>query len=605
MAGTNHRNSRLTKKPKPVDKLQLNTSLANETSEECATDDCTNETLSETPANATGGFILSEPTIDASIPECPDSVIISISGGEADLPTSNQYNDNGDSNRDGDIEVIDSSPQVDLFPVNHRDGFAIIEEYFEQSVNHLELSNAAESLEEITITTAEPFQEDDAQSTSRLLTSGALISSQYPLGTDINALSSEDSNMLDGNSAIVSTAGSESGSSVGCSESGTLSTNPTSYPPSMTDHNGSDLSNGVRTTPLPERPILDQSAQWLGHVFMALDEVEETSRIPGTSISGVVDDILMNSDFALCEKIMTSIAENLVKCNRSIAKPAFDAAQERSRDMKRDHTRLPDRRLTSAYPYRRPDGKDFVNDVLSLNLRDLVEMEMRKLLSEPKELTRDFREESDYETAVKHIKKDNADHARARLRGLWKESFFWPMIQQRAKMIGALPNPSGRKTDISPQEKSAAKKLTLAMGYGQSRNNVFKWTAYWKLLSQLRTEGATALLLYRTCEFKAFFFQHPKELDMLLSWNRVYHLPLRQLEARIVAEEGNDFSGKSDIEAELISGRLHAPQNLYWGDHLSMWDNDSAEHEDFMANHDVKTSMWFLKIGSYTYRSLV
>jgi hypothetical protein len=52
------------------------------------------------------------------------------------------------------------------------------------------------------------------------------------------------------------------------------------------------------------------------------------------------------------------------------------------------------------------------------------------------------------------------------------------MIQQRAKMIGPLPESSGPKTEITPQEKLAAKKLIAAMGYGQSRNNLFKWTAY-------------------------------------------------------------------------------------------------------------------------------
>jgi hypothetical protein len=586
MAGTNNRTGRLAKRTKSVDELKLDTSLADGKSKECATDECTNETLSETPTNvsATGEFTPSEPTIDVSLLECPNSVIGSISGAVADLPTSNKHTQIGD----GDAEVISSSPQVDLFPVNHIDGIAILEEYFEQPANHLGFANDAESLEGIPISKAKPFQAVDAQSTSRPLTSEALTTPQYPLSTDINAISSEDSNILDANPAIVNAAVSGSGSSIGFSEPGTLSTNPTSYPPSETDHNNrSELLTGVRTTPFVQRPILDQSAQWLGHVFMALNEVEDTSRIPSSSVSGVLDDVLRNSDFALCEKIMTSIAENLVKCNRSIAKPAFDAAQERSGEVKGDHNRMQDRRLTSAYPSRRPNGKDFVNDVPCLNPRDLVEMEMQRLLSEPKELTGDFREESDYETAVKHIKKEHADHARTRLRGLWKESYFWPMIQRRAKMIGPLPNPSGRKTEISPQEKSAAKKLTLAMGYGQSRDNVFKWTAYWKLFSQLRTNGATTLLLYRTREFKAFFFQHPKELDILLSWNRVYNLPLRQLEARIVAEEGNDFSGKSDIEAEWIFGRLHAPQNLYWGD-LSLWDNDSTEHEDFMVNHDVK-----------------
>lgn len=64
------------------------------------------------------------------------------------------------------------------------------------------------------------------------------------------------------------------------------------------------------------------------------------------------------------------------------------------------------------------------------------------------------------------------------------------MIQQRAKMIDPLPNPSGRKTEITPQEKAAAKKLILAMGYGKSRDNIFKWTAYWKLLSELRDKSS-------------------------------------------------------------------------------------------------------------------
>jgi hypothetical protein len=144
------------------------------------------------------------------------------------------------------------------------------------------------------------------------------------------------------------------------------------------------------------------------------------------------------------------------------------------------------------------------------------------------------------------------------------------MIQQRAKMIGSLPNPSGRKTEITPQEKAAAKRLILAMGYGQSRDSIYKWTAYWKLLSELRDKQATRLLLYRTREFKAYFFQHPKELHMLVSRNRAYDLPLRQLGVRTVAEAGDDFSGRSDIEEQWIFNRLHAPQNPCWGDHLSI-----------------------------------
>ena len=59
---------------------------------------------------------------------------------------------------------------------------------------------------------------------------------------------------------------------------------------------------------------------------------------------------------------------------------------------------------------------------------------------------------------------------------------------------------------------------------------------------------------------------------MLLSWNRVYDFPLRQLGVRTIAKEGDDFSGKCDIKEQWIFNRLHAPQNLCWGDDLSIWD---------------------------------
>jgi hypothetical protein len=148
----------------------------------------------------------------------------------------------------------------------------------------------------------------------------------------------------------------------------------------------------------------------------------------------------------------------------------------------------------------------------------------------------------------------------------------------------------GPKSEITPQEKAAAKKLTLAIHYGQDRGTIFKWTAYWKLLSDLRDKGAATLLLYRTSEFKSYFFQHPKEFDMLLSWHKSYSFPLRQLGTRTIAREGNDFSGKSDIEEKWIHDRLHAAQNLCWGDHLSVWDPDSIEYNTFKANSNIKPS---------------
>ena len=71
-------------------------------------------------------------------------------------------------------------------------------------------------------------------------------------------------------------------------------------------------------------------------------------------------------------------------------------------------------------------------------------------MSEPDQLIGDFQEDSDYETTLKQIEKDNANDTRNRLRQSWKETFYWPMIQQRAKMISLLPKSFSRKTDITP-----------------------------------------------------------------------------------------------------------------------------------------------------------
>jgi hypothetical protein len=49
---------------------------------------------------------------------------------------------------------------------------------------------------------------------------------------------------------------------------------------------------------------------------------------------------------------------------------------------------------------------------------------MQRLLFKPKDLTGEFREESDYETTIKHIKKENANDARIQLRRLWKETYY-------------------------------------------------------------------------------------------------------------------------------------------------------------------------------------
>lgn len=61
---------------------------------------------------------------------------------------------------------------------------------------------------------------------------------------------------------------------------------------------------------------------------------------------------------------------------------------------------------------RQQNQKASLKEIACLDIKELAEIEIQKLLSEPEELTSEFREESDYETAIKHIEKGNADDKR-------------------------------------------------------------------------------------------------------------------------------------------------------------------------------------------------
>ena len=125
------------------------------------------------------------------------------------------------------------------------------------------------------------------------------------------------------------------------------------------------------------------------------------------------------------------------------------------------------------------------------------------------------------------------------------------------------------------------------MGHGACRDNVFKWTSYWRLLLELRLRGAITLLLYRSTEFKTHFFRYTKELDMLLSWNHIFDFPLQQLRLRVIAEKGGGFSGKCDIEDNQIFERLHIAQLGAWASSRTVWDQDETEYKNFLANSSI------------------
>jgi hypothetical protein len=64
---------------------------------------------------------------------------------------------------------------------------------------------------------------------------------------------------------------------------------------------------------------------------VALKYIDDISRTLDLSVLGVLDDLLTTTNHSNFINIMTSVIENWAKCNRLIARPILEAAQERLR----------------------------------------------------------------------------------------------------------------------------------------------------------------------------------------------------------------------------------------------------------------------------------
>jgi hypothetical protein len=365
-------------------------------------------------------------------------------------------------------------PEGDVLPMTHVDGLAILDEYFEQPVI------GAGSADDTDVLANYPTNSGESCNQGRAfeVTVDFNASSSEPLLQAVEKDAAPDTfDEPTPDLAAASATISESGSEKGPFEVGSLLTDPTRTASCEAHINNNQLASDLPHLTLLKRAVLDESAKWIEDILMALEKVEDTGRKPNNSVLEYMDLVFTESEFGQCARIMTEIAENVVKCTRCIAKPDLDAGQEQSRALGRNKTASNGRRLTTGCALQRQNQSQHSHDIWRRK-RDQIEMELRRLLSEPNELMGSFQGDSDYKTALKQIEKHNADDIRNRLRQSWKETFYWAMIQRRAKIISVLPKSSGRKTEITPQEKSAAKKLILALGYGQSRDNIFKWTLY-------------------------------------------------------------------------------------------------------------------------------
>jgi hypothetical protein len=186
-----------------------------------------------------------------------------------------------------------------------------------------------------------------------------------------------------------------------------------------------------------KRVILDESGHQLDDVIKALGEADDTSWIPNSYVTGISELILAEGGSIDYSKIITSIALNCVTSTRKTARPALDIEQERLRELERiaedwqqmNMTLVA--RIASERNYQQVEErlrKTTQDAIARLDVRELAERELQDTISEPIELTGDFKEESDYENVIKQIEKENANDTRTRQRSLWKETYYWPMI---------------------------------------------------------------------------------------------------------------------------------------------------------------------------------
>ena len=232
-----------------------------------------------------------------------------------------------------------------------------------------------------------------------------------------------------------------------------------------------------------KRSVLGESSNSLEIVLEAL-KTQNTDRIANSTVPGTCT-VLTHTDPAVFARIITSIGMNCVKSNFAILASSLEIEKQRLQECQRNrlHQIKKDRQqmnmLSAARSKReeeyREEEERLVEEtekaIACLSMRDFADRDLKDVLSEPTELMGEFKEEDEFEELIRQVDRENAHDAKKRGRASVKETYYWPIIKRRANMIGPLPESSGRKTGVTPQEKYAAKRLVMALGYGHSRDS--------------------------------------------------------------------------------------------------------------------------------------
>jgi hypothetical protein len=348
-----------------------------------------------------------------------------------------------------------------------------------------------------------------------------------------------------------------------------------------------------------KRAILDESGSSLQSVLKAL-KMQNTERITDSEVPGKYA-VLTGTDSVAVARIITSIGMNCVNSTLVSLTSALEIEKRRLKEDEQNRlSQIKEGReqmaLYSAARTKREDEyqreeeqlpKETEAAIARLSVREIADRNLKDVLSKPTELIGEFRDQNEFEHLIREVDRQNACEVMLHGRSSVKETYYWPIIKRLANSTGPAPKSPGRNTGLTSQEKDIAKRLVIALGYGHSRDSVLKARSYLKLLSDLREAGVTLLLLYRTKEFRTHFLRHPNQLEMILSWNQLYHPRLQELRLRAVAQADGDFSGRCDLEDQDIFHRLHIPQGVIWGDNLSDW-MDTAEKDNYLATHCIE-----------------
>ena len=130
----------------------------------------------------------------------------------------------------------------------------------------------------------------------------------------------------------------------------------------------------------------------------------------------------MTGDHTHFVKTTTGVTENWAKSNCFLPQLALEAAQNHFWEARRsDLNRIKHGQYQLSMTCEiRAKPQPLRHAIAWLSTRELPRMELRGLLSESVHPVGELKDESDYENAMNHNGKENADDARSRLRRLWK-----------------------------------------------------------------------------------------------------------------------------------------------------------------------------------------